>query len=83
MGVVKGDPLFKHDLAKAIAIEVQRWNANMIVDRSPRVQPLKTNNISEVAMAVSKWKKEASEKLKIISTGPAMMKPQNLKTYPK
>ena len=36
------DPITNIELVKSIAIEVQRWNANMILDRNPREKPLKS-----------------------------------------
>ena len=67
----QGNHLSKIELVKAVSIEVQRWNSNMILDRSPRETPLKTSDLSEVSIAVSKWKEEASEKLKSIALEPA------------
>ena len=67
----QNDPISKFDLAKSIAIEVQRWNANMILDRSPRETSSGNSDLSEVAMAVSKWKTEASEKLNRLSERPS------------
>ena len=46
------DTLNKIDLARLISIEVQRWNANMILDRGPSEKSLDPLDLSEISLAV-------------------------------
>ena len=45
----------------------------MILDRTPRQTPLKISDLFDVSLAVSKWEKEASEKLEILHNEPALI----------
>ena len=66
--------IVKNELMKSIAIEVQRWNANMILDRNPSERPLKNSDIADISIAVSKWQKEATEKLETLDREPAYIR---------
>ena len=66
----------KIDLVKAVTIEVRRWNANMVLDRSLRESISKPSDLTEVSIAVSKWEIEASEKLSTITKNP-----ETIRTY--
>ena len=46
----------------------------MILDRNPSERPLKNSDIADISIAVSKWQKEATEKLETLDEEPAYIR---------